>query len=141
MTAEDYLKNILNRSRADTGPNSPALAVREILMPMLQRWGGNHLSSVEPSGSFAKGTANDPGNDIDLFLSLKPTATQSLKDIYDTLGQRLETENFTPRKQNVSWNINVGSFSVDLVPARQQDDGSPDHSLYLRRGGTLSTPE
>src|SRR5262245_10855946 len=89
---EQCLAGILNRARPDTGPNSPALAARDMLMPVLQRWAGAHLNSVEPSGSFAKGTANHPGTYIDLFISLKPTATTSLKDIYTTLGRRLTDE-------------------------------------------------
>lgn len=135
MTPEEYLSNILVRTQANTGPDSPARAVRGTLLPLLQQWGGNHIGSVDPSGSFAKGTANHPGNDIDLFISLKPSASAPLKDIYNSLGERLTAAKFTPRRQNVSWNVSVDGFSVDLVPARQQDDGSSDHSLYLQRDG------
>lgn len=133
---EQYFRNILLREAVDTGPNSPALAVRSALMPMIQAWGGPYLVSVNPSGSFAKGTANRSGTDIDLFLSLSPSAEESLKDIYEKLGNRLRDSGYAARRQNVSWNITVNGIDVDLVPARQQSAGSSDHSLYRCRADT-----
>jgi len=39
-------------------------------------------------------------------------------------------------KQNVSINILVNGYSVDLVPAKRQDAQSVDHSLYRRKADT-----
>jgi len=41
--------------------------------------------SISPSGSFAKGTANRSGTDIDLFISLSESTPETLKEIYDSL--------------------------------------------------------
>ncbi len=43
---------------------------------------------------------------------------------------------YQPKAQNVSINVQVNGYSVDLVPARRQDGYSQDHSLFRRRADT-----
>lgn len=136
MTADQYLINILAREAVNTGFGSPALAVRNTLLPRLQEWGGGHLLSVDPSGSFAKGTANRSGTDIDLFLSVSQNVPNTMKEIYETLFARMSTQGFNPRRQNVSINVNISGISVDLVPGKRQNGYGSDHSLYRRRADT-----
>lgn len=136
MSPDEYLWGLLVREAVDTGPNSPVRGVGATLAPMLQQWAGQWLVSVQPSGSFAKGTANRSGTDIDLFISLKSDTPESLKEIYDKLGRKLTEAGYSPRRQNVSLNIRVDGYSVDLVPARRQDDIGADHSLFRRRADT-----
>ena len=136
MTAEEYISNILSRITADTSATSPALAVRDVLLPALTNWGSGFLNSVTPSGSFAKGTAITTGTDIDLFVSMNATTPGSLEELYKSLGERLRCEGYSCREQNVSLNIKVSGFSVDLVPARLQDQQGQDHSLFRRRAKT-----
>jgi hypothetical protein len=136
MTADQYLYGILANQAVDTSSNSPVLGVRATVLPTLLAWAGNLLLSVEPSGSFAKGTANRSGTDIDLFVSLSPDTTVSLKDIYNSLFDALTNAGFAPRRQNVSINVRIGGYDVDLVPAKKQDKLSDDHSLYRRRADT-----
>jgi hypothetical protein len=111
------------------------------LQTVLQRWGGGYLREISPSGSFAKGTANRSGTDIDLFLSLKPETPDSLSQIYNSLDTALKQAGYTTRRQNVSINVRVttssgGLYDVDLVPAKQQNAYSSDHSLYRRKADT-----
>ena len=136
MSDDRYLYDILCREAVDTGPSSPVRSVQTTLMPVIQSWAPSVLNDVRPSGSFAKGTANKSGTDIDLFISLRPTTEGTLKDIYRSLDERLQYEGYSTRQQDVSLNIRVGSVDVDLVPARQQATGSSDHSLFRRRGDT-----
>lgn len=91
---------------------------------------------MEPSGSFAKGTAIQGGTDIDIFASLSSEVTDSLATIYDTLFNRLRKEGFAPRPQNVSIGIRIGTYSVDIVPARRQGPTGQFHSLYRRKAQT-----
>jgi tRNA nucleotidyltransferase (CCA-adding enzyme) len=128
MSAGAYLQNILARETVDTGPYSPVRGVQSIVAPIIREWAGNQLVSINPSGSFAKGTANASGTDIDLFISLAANTTNPLKEIYGTLANRLQGGGYTVRRQNVSLNIRVGSIDVDLVPAKRQDTTSEDHS-------------
>jgi hypothetical protein len=136
MSADAYLQQILNREAVDTGPYSPVRGVQSTLAPLIRDWARTKLVSINPSGSFAKGTANASGTDIDLFISLAADTTNPLKEIYGTLAQRLQDTGYTVRRQNVSLNIRVGMIDVDLVPAKRQDNTSEDHSLYRRKADT-----
>lgn len=86
--------------------------------------------------SFAKGTANRSGTDIDLFISLASQTTNTLKEIYESLYDRMKAKGYTPKRQNVSINVRVNGYDVDLVPAKRQDNYSDDHSLYRRKADT-----
>lgn len=136
MTADIYLQNILGREAVDTGVFSPLRGVQTQVMPALQEWAGQYLRSVKPSGSFAKGTANQTGTDIDLFISLADSVPNTMKEIYDTLFAKMEAKGYNAKKQNVSINITAGGYSVDLVPGKRQNAWSEDHSLYRRRADT-----
>ncbi|ESY94639.1 nucleotidyltransferase [Mesorhizobium sp. LNHC209A00] len=133
MTADEYLGGILLREAVDRSMGSPVRGVAQTLAPVIQAWSAGHLNSVSPSGSFAKGTANRSGTDIDLFLSLASNTPFSLAEIYNTLFNALTKAGYTPRRQNVSINVRVGGYDVDLVPAKRQDNNSSDHSLYRRK--------
>ncbi len=136
MSADAYLFGILTREAVDTGPNSPVRGVQAKLEPLIRNWAGSYLSSINPSGSFAKGTANRSGTDIDLFFSLADTLPSTLKQIYESLFTALQANGYAPKRQNVSINVRVGGYDVDLVPAKRQDAYSQDHSLYRRRADT-----
>jgi hypothetical protein len=136
MSADAYLQTILNREAVDTGLYSPVRGVQTMLQPIIQEWAGAQLSDVSPSGSFAKGTANRSGTDIDLFISLSQNTPHTLKEIYDKLFGRMTEKGYSPKRQNVSINVNVNGYDVDLVPARRQDGFGQDHSLFRRKADT-----
>ncbi len=136
MTADEYLQLILAREAVDTGVFSPVRGVQAVLHPVIQQWAGNFLLGVNPSGSFAKGTANKSGTDIDLFISLSETTQETLKEIYESLHKKMSASGYAPKRQNVSINVKVGGFDVDLVPGKRQSILTTDHSLYRRRADT-----
>lgn len=136
MAGDDYLRGILARERVDTGISSPVRGVQWVLQEPIQQWASGYLVSVSPSGSFAKGTANRSGTDIDLFISLQQGTPATLKDIYESLYTKMASVGYTPKRQNVSINIRVNGYDVDLVPANRQDLYSEDHSLYRRKADT-----
>jgi hypothetical protein len=136
MTADIYLQNVLSREAVDTSTTSQVRGVQAILQPIFNEWAGTQLRAVHPSGSFAKGTANRSGTDIDLFISLKSDTTHTLKEIYTFLFDKMTAKGYSPKQQNVSINVRVGSYDVDLVPAKHQGGNSEDHSLYRRRANT-----
>jgi len=136
MTGTEYLSRILVRETVNTGPQSPIRGVQAHLMPLIREWADNVLLNVHPSGSFLKGTAILSGTDIDLFISLSEGCTDTLQEVYEKLFRRLAERGYSPKKQNVSINIKVGAYSVDLVPAKRQSSAAADHSLYRRRVGS-----
>jgi tRNA nucleotidyltransferase (CCA-adding enzyme) len=86
MTADEYLQSILAREAVDISPTSRVRQVQKTLHPLLSEWAGTMLRGVHPSGSFAKGTANHSGTDIDLFVSLSSEVTEALKEIYKSIS-------------------------------------------------------
>jgi tRNA nucleotidyltransferase (CCA-adding enzyme) len=136
MTPDQYLQAVLARLAINTSATAPVLSVRQTLMPFLSGWTGQMLRSVQPSGSFVKGTANRSGTDIDLFISLSSQTSETLKQVYTTLANQLRANGYAPKEQNVSINIKVGGYDVDLVPAKHQGGNEEYHSLYRRRADT-----
>jgi predicted nucleotidyltransferase len=135
-SADEYLRTILAREAIATGLYTPLSACRTTLVPVLQEWAGEYLAAITPSGSFAKGTANRSGTDIDIFVSLTSNTRETLKEVYNKLFARLSEAGFKPRRQNVSLGIKVDGFDVDVVPAKRQDAYSEDHSLYRSKADT-----
>ena len=136
MSADVYLQRILMREAVDAGPASPVRGALTWLRPIIVEWAGGYLADLSPSGSFAKGTANKSGTDIDLFISLAHTTPETLKDIYTKLFSRMKEKGLAPKAQNVSINVKINGLDVDLVPAKRQDAASQDHSLYRRKADT-----
>jgi hypothetical protein len=136
MNTDQYLFYILGREAVPTGADAPAMVALNTLHPAIQAWAGNALLGVVPSGSFAKGTGNKSGTDIDLFISLSQNTTATLRDVYNSLYGAMHGLGYQPTKQNVSINVRVNGFSVDLVPSKRQDNQSTDHSLYRRKADT-----
>jgi hypothetical protein len=136
VTADEYLNRILARELVNTGSTSPIRDVQATLMPLIVEWAGSVLLNVHPSGSFMKGTAVLSGTDIDLFISISENCTDTLKEVYEKLFRRLTERGYSPKRQNVSINIHVSGYSVDLVPAKRQNPSGTDHSLWRRRAET-----
>lgn len=131
--ANGYLRGILRREAVDVSNTSPVHQVQATLWPIICKWANGYLLSVEPSGSFSKGTANASGTDIDLFISVSPEVTDNLREIYEKLERAVRDAGYVTRRQNVSINVMVGGHSVDLVPAQRQNLTLADHSLYRRK--------
>lgn len=113
-----YLRSVLAAHAVPAGLLSPVGQVMVTLEPVIRRWGNQFIVSINPSGSFSKGTAVHGGTDVDIFVSLTSTLTTPLKDIYDTLFNALSGAGYVPRRQNVSIGITVGNYKVDVTPAR-----------------------
>ncbi|SDG69435.1 Nucleotidyltransferase domain-containing protein [Bradyrhizobium sp. Rc2d] len=84
MSEQDYLNAILMREQVGTGLASPALFVPGVIRPVIEQWAGRYLLDVTPSGSYAKGTANKSGTDLDLFISLSPDTAETLSEVHKT---------------------------------------------------------
>lgn len=136
VSEQDYLSDILGRELVPSGLSSPALFVPGVVKPVIERWAGRYLLDIAASGSYAKGTANRSGTDLDLFISLSSETPESLSDIHKTLAVALKASGHQPRLQNVSIGVNVLGYAVDLVPGKRQNWLYNDHSLYKRRGDT-----
>lgn len=131
----DYLQNVLDAHKVNTTNLQKSIG---ILMPIIKSWGGSYIASTDFSGSLAKGTGVSPGTDADIFISLKSTTPNALKEIYSTLYDALAHGNagMGLRKQNVSIGVNILGMSIDLVPGKRQSQYGNDHSLYKSKSDT-----
>ena len=99
MTSDSYLRDILGREAVETGIFAPVRNVQIHLEPLIQQWAGSRLLGITPSGSLAKDTANRSGTDIDLFISLSPETSETLKEIYDKLFNYMSRHGYTSKRQ------------------------------------------
>jgi hypothetical protein len=136
VSADNYLIGILARESVDTSATSPVWTAQRDLLPIVQGWAHRYLLDMSPSGSFAKGTANSSGTDLDLFISLDPSVPETLQAIYQSLFTELEQRGLQPRRQNVSIGLRLRGVDVDLIPGKRQNWTSTDHSLYRRKAAT-----
>ncbi|WP_222829236.1 hypothetical protein [Terriglobus saanensis] len=89
MTPDEYLAGILHRETVVPGLLSPLWSVQRELSPLVTEWANGRLLNMTPSGSYAKGTCNLNGTDIDLFISLEPQTIETLEEIHNKLFNRL----------------------------------------------------
>lgn len=137
MTSDEYvLQTIKKHALSEQIDNYTTRYIIDPLKRIIAEWAGTCLCETKLSGSRAKGTAIDIATDLDLFISLTSTTTNSLEEIYDSLYQRLVNKGIAARKQNVSIGITYNGYKVDLVPAKRQSQYGNDHSLYRRKANS-----
>ncbi len=132
MTGDQYVEGILQKYSVNS---ASAKIAADNVAPAIRRWAGNQLATLQYSGSFAKGTANNISTDIDLFISLKSDTSETLKVIYDGVFELARGQGWAPVRQNVSIGTSVSGKKLDLVPGKIQAGYQNVHSLYKRKTG------
>ncbi|MDO8265550.1 MAG: nucleotidyltransferase domain-containing protein [Candidatus Saccharibacteria bacterium] len=127
-----YLYDVIN-SYESTGTEFHAQQVYNSIENSILTWANGHLHGAYIAGSLAKGTAILGKSDIDILISVKDSAVETLKEVYTTLYNRLKADGYSPRKQNVSLGLNINGFKVDLVPAKRQNEIETVHSLWSHK--------
>lgn len=128
MTGDEYLGQILIE-KAKFGCSDYAL-IYSVVSPIITRWAGNYLEEIFPSGSSAKNTALKGKSDVDVFISIKHSCPNTLKEIFNKLAARMEKEGYLVRKQNVSIGTTIYGRDVDLVPGKKETGNTNYHWLY-----------
>jgi hypothetical protein len=134
MTPDEYLNNIIANKKA------PAIFLSDpkltTIKTILTTWAGQQLVELKQSGSSAKGTAVKGIADFDIFISLKSDTTETLKEIYNKLDEKVSGSGITTRRQNVSIGITQGGLNIDLVPGKKQSGQQNYHSIYSSKQDT-----
>jgi hypothetical protein len=133
MSADEYVISVIKKYYL-----SPILITDTRIKKMtdfLKKWAGVHLNRLKLSGSTAKDTLIKGNTDIDIFISLKSSNPNTLKELYNDLYENLNQE-LEIRKQNVSIGVVWNNLKFDLIPAKQHKTNSNYHSLYVRKGDT-----
>jgi|GEM_PF-2142061 len=90
------------------------------------------LTDVKLSGSRAKGTAISMTSDMDVFIYLSLSNTDSLKNVYNSLYEYFASSKVSNAcvRQSVSIGVRFNGMNIDLIPGQRLSDYHGDHSLY-----------
>jgi hypothetical protein len=133
VTADDYLRRILQREAVDAGADSPLRQLEGELRQLCQPWGGRYLLDLYPTGAFEKGTANRSGTAIDFLASLAPHTPYPVDEIYHTLLAALRQAGLEPVPRGVAVGFGFRGLNVDLIPGKRESLASDMHTLYRPR--------
>lgn len=133
MTADQYVRSVLAKYAVN---RTAAAAAANTIAPTIRAWAGAYLADLTFSGSYAKGTANNIGTDIDLFISIRSNVPENLQQIYESLFNCAMQHGWNPRRQNVSIGVSYLGLKIDLVPGRIQSGYQNYHSLYKSKTGS-----
>lgn len=109
------------------------------LKSTLQTWAGSCFIEIINSGSREKDTAISIASDVDYLVSLTSGCNENnggLKNIYNSLYNKLNANYKNVRKQNVSVRINLSGLEVDVTPGRKQSGNTNNHNLYVSKSDT-----
>ncbi len=134
-TAELHVSNVLSSHQSESNMYVASYII-ETLRSSITTWANGHLLSIQPAGSIAKGTAISESSDVDILVSVRETAVETLKEVYDKLFNRLEADGFSPRRQNVSLGLVINGWKVDVVPAKRHSSSTTNHSLWSHKSKT-----
>jgi hypothetical protein len=136
MTADMYIRRIINKYKVLIGQNSAASRAAISVIPKIRKWAGTQLRNVKISGSYSKGTAIRGRTDIDLFISLKSNTDETLKNIFYKLHRSMVSNGYAGvRRQNVSIHLRHLGIDIDLVPGVKLPSNTEDHWLYISKSG------
>ncbi|MDR2697395.1 MAG: hypothetical protein LBB40_02845 [Holophagales bacterium] len=88
------------------------------------------LADIKLSGSRVKGTAVSLAPDIDIFICLASSNTETIRNIYNSLYSYFATRSSSYRKKNISIGLTFSGINVDLIPGQKRGQSEGDHSLY-----------
>lgn len=129
-----YFIDILTRYQVDSFFKSNAF---NTFLPIIRDWAGPQLLSFDFSGSTAKGTDVNCSSDVDFFISLCSSTSQTLEQIYSSLFSKLDSySDIRVRKQNVSIGVSWQGGQIDFTPGKKHVGNTNDHSLYRSSTGS-----
>jgi hypothetical protein len=134
LTVDQYAASVVEKYRVSTGVGSPSHHAPDAVIPLLKRWGGQHLLGITLSGAYAKGTAISLSSHVDLLLSLRLSAEMEVRNVFWKLFEYLVDQNLSPHTRTVTMQVSSNGFRVDLVPAWQASGGG--QILYHREPGS-----
>jgi hypothetical protein len=132
---DQYIQQVLSRYAVSYAAESPAAAAANEVAPILRRWAGAELVELLTCGAFAKRTAVARSTDIDLLISLQPSAPH-LGVVYDNLIELADAQGWAPRARNVAVRVSYNGVQMDLLPGRVQEGHRDYHAVWVRQAGT-----
>lgn len=98
MAATDqYIAAIVEKYHVDAEIGSAAHRAADELIPIIKRWGTQHLLGITLSGAYANNTAVGVSSDVDVRVTLNPIAGLEINNLFWKLFEYLLHENLQPR--------------------------------------------
>lgn len=135
MAATDqYIASIVEKYHVDAEVGSAPHRAADELIPIIKRWGKQHLAGITISGAYAKNTAVGVSSDVDVLVTLNPIAGLEINNLFWKLFEYLLQESLQPRARTVSIQVAIQGRNVDLIPAYREPGTSID-TLYDKKSG------
>lgn len=135
VSADDYLRGILEREAVESGPRSPLrgldLEVLRVLRDVLE----GRRAEVYPTGAFERQAANNSGRRIDFLVSFAPATAEPVGRLYSQVFDSLDALGYEPRQREVSIAVALKNVALDIIPARREAMISDVHEVWLARHG------
>jgi hypothetical protein len=132
-TTEQYAASIVDQYHIVADMSSPSHRAADDVIPLLKRWGKQHLLGLTLSGAYAKNTAISLCPQVDVLVSLTPVPDMEIKKVFWNLFVFLTDQGMSPRTRYVSVEVRRGSLRVDLILAYRE--GNAGHLLFNKKTG------
>lgn len=116
-TTEQYAASIVEKYRVVADAASPAHRAADEVIPLLRKWGKQHLQGITLSGAYAKNTAISLSSHADILISLASIPGVEMKKIFWSLFEHLTDHDLRPHTRGVSIRLQHHGFNIDLIPA------------------------
>lgn len=130
MTAHEYLINVLNSQKMETGDLNTLQRLRGEIEGNLRNVHGS-APRFYYGGSYGKDTLIKDAFDLDIIMYFPSTDYRSLRDIFNSVHQSLLRANYIVKPKNVALRLPYdGGFHIDIVPGKAQDSSFQYATLY-----------
>lgn len=133
LTVDQYATAVVKKYQISPDVGSPSHRAADAVIPMLKRWGGEHLLGITLSGAYAKGTAISLSSHVDIHLALHLPPEMEVRKVFWNLFEYLGEQNLQPHTRNVSMQVVSKGLRVDLLPAWRTS--ASDEILYHKEPG------
>jgi hypothetical protein len=134
LTVDQYAASVVEKYQIIPRVGSPSHRAADAVIPLLQRWGGQHLLGITLSGAYAKGTAISLSSSVDVALSLHLSSEMEVRSEFWRLFEYLADQNLRPHTRTVSLQVESKGCRVDLVPT--WPTGGSEQILYHKEPGS-----
>jgi len=134
ITTDQYAASIVEKYRIVPDTKSASHRAADEVLPLIKKWGKEHLLGLTLSGAYAKNTAITLSSHVDVLIALSPVPGMEMKNIFWSLFKYLSDQDLHPHTRDVSIRLQSGGVSVDLIPACR-DHETPGNTLFHKRSG------
>jgi len=139
ITTDQYAASIVEKYRIIPDTKSASHRAADEVLPLLKKWGKEHLLGLTLSGAYAKNTAITLSSQVDVLIALSPVPGMEMKNIFWSLFKFLSDQDLQPHTRDVSIRLETRGVNVDLIPACRDRETSGNLLFNKRSGKAIHT--